>query len=324
MQPQPQPTTSKQEEKGDTLTIGGKEITKKQAAGLATAAIALTTALGGVIVAIKRVKTINNGKETGIIQNLKDGLNSIFTKEGRKNYQNFKKTINAKKTPVSADSTPITPNTPDSKPAKTSKTKTKGDSKKAGQAKAQKTKGQKTHQPKKNTGTTKIETKASQTKPAPKVTDTQPKPKAPTPQEIAAQRTADAEAAQKKTEAFQHKLDELYGLNNKPLSAKYSAEFMERYEKTQKEVISKATPEIQKALGSDFTSYLADFPVPIGWNTIAKNLETLGNEFTPDEIQKIVKSGDISMQMLKTYLSEQVNTLKDLEDIASYLHKVAK
>lgn len=79
------------EDKRDTLIIGGKEITKKKVIGLAAIVVAAVTAIGTAFVAIKRGKLANKGKEANLIDNLMEGLKTIFTKEGRAKYKKLSK-----------------------------------------------------------------------------------------------------------------------------------------------------------------------------------------------------------------------------------------
>lgn len=69
----------------DTVTVFGKKI-KKKTVGTGILLTFAATAIGAFCAA-KRGKVINNGKEAGFFGNLGEGLKSIFTKEGRQNYE---------------------------------------------------------------------------------------------------------------------------------------------------------------------------------------------------------------------------------------------
>lgn len=318
------------ESKGDTLIIGGKEITKKKAIGLAALGVALITAIGGGFAAIKRGKVVNGGKETGLFENLKEGLKTIFTKDGKEKYKKIlEKGANKGEVPISG------------KQPETKKTGKKPETKKTGKQHETKTGADKKAEPKKPKA-------ASGEAPAPK---TEAKPAAAKPESVGSAAAAPTEApaidkhaeeiqaealrrnrqAALETDAIKREdayIEKTYGFDKKgnPViknSARESAEFFQRVEEVDRDVMSKATPEIRTALGTEFRDYLADTYLTKKAK-VAENIAHLQDEFTPRELERIVKKSDYSKGQLKTYLREIYNTEEGVRDILRELHSLGR
>lgn len=99
------PEGGRLDKKQDSITIAGKTIKKKDAFIGAAAIVTMISGTVAAVFASKRGKIINtaNNCDTKLLNNLKEGLKSIFTKEGQDSYR-----IALEKTARSGDiSTPV-------------------------------------------------------------------------------------------------------------------------------------------------------------------------------------------------------------------------